>query len=127
MTHKLTEGIKVAVQVAYVDRQSDPAHDRYVFAYHVTIDNQSDRTVQLLDRHWVITEHDGSVREVEGRGVVGEQPVIEPGAGHEYSSGAVLGCPEGSMHGSYGMVDEEGEIFRVAIPRFELNMPRTLH
>jgi ApaG protein len=98
-----------------------------VFAYHITIGNQSECRVQLLDRHWVISEQGGSVREVEGQGVIGEQPVLEPGEEHQYSSGAILGCPDGSMQGSYGMIGEDGETFRVSIPRFELNMPRTLH
>ncbi len=124
---EITKGIEIAVRVAYIAQQSDPARDRYVFAYHITIGNQSERSVQLLDRHWVISEQDGSVREVEGQGVVGEQPVLEPGEEHEYSSGAILGCPDGSMQGSYGMIGEDGESFRVSIPRFELNMPRTLH
>ena len=124
---EITKGIEVAVRVAYIAQQSDPARDRYVFAYHITIDNQSERSVQLLDRHWVITEQDGSVREMEGEGVVGEQPVLEPGEEHEYNSGAILGCPDGSMQGSYGMIGEDGETFRITIPRFELNMPRTLH
>ena len=127
MVSKITQGIKVEVQSRYVAEQSDPALDRYVFAYHITIRNQSEVTVQLVRRHWYIAESNGTVREVRGDGVVGEQPILEPGDSHEYMSGAVLQGPIGSMHGSYEMHTAEGTSFLADIPKFELRMPRTLH
>ena len=122
-----TEGIRVEVISIFLPEQSDVSVDRYVFAYRITIANESELTVQLLRRHWFITEDDGTVREVEGEGVVGEQPIIEPGESHEYTSGAVLELPAGSMVGSYKMVRENGDVFDADIPEFKLAMPRTLH
>lgn len=122
-----TEGIRVEVVSIFLPEQSDISVDRYVFAYRITITNESDVTVQLLRRHWFITEADGVVREVEGEGVVGERPVLEPGESHEYTSGAVLEMPAGSMVGSYKMLREDGSAFDADIPQFELQMPRTLH
>ena len=122
-----TEGIRVEVVSIFLPEQSDISVDRYVFAYRITITNESDVTVQLLRRHWFITEADGVVREVEGEGVVGERPVLEPGESHEYTSGAVLEMPAGSMVGSYKMLREDGSAFDADIPQFEPQMPRTLH
>lgn len=122
-----TEGVRVDVLATYLPEQSDLKLDRYVFAYQITISNESEDSVQLLRRHWFITEAGGSVREVEGEGVVGEQPVIEPGQSHEYTSGAVLEMPEGSMRGSYLMQRTDGSSFDARIPEFKLDMPRTLH
>ncbi len=127
MPTAVTRGVRVDVQSIFVPEQSDPVLDRYVFAYRITITNQSDTTVQLRRRHWYITDDSGSVREVEGEGVVGEQPVLEPGEFHEYTSGAVIEAPTGRMRGTYEMHREDGSVFHVEIPEFELNMPRTLH
>jgi len=123
----VTEGVAVEVESYFVPEQSDPVIDRYVFAYRVRIINESATTVQLMRRHWYITEGNGSVREVEGEGVVGEQPIMAPGESHEYTSGAILQGPVGTMHGAYEMHREDGKIFQAAIPRFSLQMPRTLH
>lgn len=127
MTKETTEGVCVEVESYFVPEQSDAVLDRYVFAYRIRIHNQSGITVQLTRRHWIIAEGDGSTREVEGEGVVGEQPVMAPGESHEYMSGAILQGPVGSMHGTYEMKREDGSTFQAAIPRFTLQMPRTLH
>lgn len=127
MVSKVTLGIKVEVESSYLAEQSDPVLDRYVFAYYITIRNQSEVTVQLMRRHWYIAEGNGTVREVRGDGVVGEQPILEPGEVHEYMSGAVLQGPIGSMRGNYEMHTAEGTSFLADIPEFELRMPRTLH
>lgn len=122
-----TEGVRVEVAAIFLPDQSDISVDRYVFAYRITITNESDMKVQLMRRHWFITEANGSVREVEGEGVVGEQPSIEPGDFHEYTSGAVLELPSGSMRGTYLMHREDGTTFDARIPEFDLTMPRVLH
>lgn len=127
MLKATTEGVSVEVESYFVPEQSDAVIDRYVFAYRVRITNESENTVQLLRRHWFITEGNGSVREVEGEGVVGEQPVMAPGDTHEYTSGAILQGPVGSMHGTYEMRRENGSGFKAVIPKFLLQMPRTLH
>jgi ApaG protein len=127
VSHSLTDGIRVEVESFFVPEQSDPAGDRYVFAYRIRITNESDEVVQLVRRHWVITDGDGSIREVEGEGVVGEQPVLDCGETHEYTSGAVLRGPVGAMEGSYEMHRADGSVFEASIPHFELTMPRTLH
>ncbi len=124
---EVTEAIRVSVETRFIEEQSDPATDRYAFAYHVVISNESQRTVQLLRRHWFITVDGGNPREVEGPGVIGEQPVLEPGERHAYTSGAILEMPSGSMRGYYEMRDTDGESVRVRIPEFTLRMPRTLH
>ncbi len=123
----VTEKIRVEVRPAYLPEQSDPIHDRYAFAYQVTINNESDVAVQLLSRHWHISDGEAGHREVEGPGVVGEQPLIPPGSSHRYTSGAILGSPLGAMHGTYTMVRSDGTSFQAEIPKFELTMPRTLH
>ena len=111
----------------YLADQSDEDDDRFVFAYTVTLTNGSDSTVQLLSRHWVITDSNHQVQEVRGKGVVGEQPVLKPGQSFEYSSGTVLATQVGTMHGSYRMVTEDGTEFDVPIPQFVLSIPRVLH
>jgi ApaG protein len=122
-----TQGVRVEVMSLFLPEQSDISVDRYVFAYRITISNESELTVQLLRRHWFITEANGLVREVEGEGVVGEQPSLDPGDFHEYTSGAVLELPAGSMRGTYKMQREDGTAFEARIPEFQLSMPRTLH
>ncbi|GMW06118.1 MAG: Co2+/Mg2+ efflux protein ApaG [Gammaproteobacteria bacterium] len=119
--------IKVEVETAYLPDQSDPAVPRYVFAYTITIRNNGAVPATLLTRRWVITDANGKVREVEGDGVVGEQPCIEPGQAHRYSSGAVIETPVGVMEGSYGMVTDDGISFPAPIPTFRLAVPGILH
>lgn len=123
----VTEGIRVSVESVYLPEQSAPPQKRFAFAYKITISNESTRTVQLLRRHWVITDANTQVTEVYGDGVVGEQPVLGPGDDHSYQSGAVLETPHGSMRGSYEMRDSEGKLFQVAIPEFALGQPPTIH
>jgi ApaG protein len=119
--------IQVEVETAYLPDQSDPTAPRYVFAYTVTIRNRGAEAATLLTRRWVITDANGKVREVEGQGVVGEQPCIPPGEAHRYSSGAVIETPVGVMQGSYGMIGEDGVSFPAPIPAFRLAVPGILH
>lgn len=119
--------ITIEVQTAYLAEQSDPAVPRYVFAYTITIRNNGQVPATLLTRRWVITDANGKVREVEGEGVVGEQPRIAPGQSHRYSSGAVIETPVGVMEGCYGMVTEDGMAFPAQIPAFRLAVPGILH
>jgi ApaG protein len=117
----------INVETHYLPDQSEPDGSRYVFAYTVTIRNAGGAPARLLNRHWIITDANGKVQEVEGEGVVGEQPHILPGQAHRYSSGAVIDTPVGTMEGSYGMLTDEGLSFRAAIPRFRLAVPGVLH
>lgn len=126
MVSELTDGVRVSVECFYLEDQSAPEESRWAYAYRVTIANESDRTVQLLRRHWLITNELAEVTEVHGEGVVGEQPVIEPGEAHTYTSGAVLKTETGTMEGAYEMIDPGGARFRVSIPRFALGR-RLLH
>jgi ApaG protein len=106
---------------------SEPEEDRFVFAYTITLINRGTISAQLLSRHWIITDSDSQIEEVRGEGVVGEQPVLKPGEGFRYTSGAVIETPVGTMHGTYQMVAEDGKEFDAEIPRFVLSAPRTLH
>ena len=119
--------IDVQVETAYVSEHSEPDEDRFVFAYTITLVNRGSVTAQLISRHWFITDADNRTEEVEGEGVVGEQPVLKPGEGFRYTSGAGIETPVGTMHGSYQMVAEDGRTFDATIPRFILSAPRTLH
>jgi ApaG protein len=123
MYQERTRSIRVSVETFYVDDQSSPAHNRYVFGYRVQIENQGGETVQLLSRHWRITDALGRTVEVRGDGVVGKQPVLRPGEAFEYTSGAPLATSSGLMVGSYLMVTGAGERFEVAIPAFSLDAP----
>lgn len=116
----VTRGIAVRVAVTFLAEQSDPAADRWFWSYHVRIENGSEIAVQLLSRSWRITDGRGAVHEVTGEGVVGEMPLIAPGASFDYVSGCPLDTPTGSMSGSYRMVDADGGAFEVTIPRFQL-------
>jgi ApaG protein len=116
-----TQGIEVSVESFFLDGESDVEQDQYVFAYRVRLKNHSDRTVQLISRHWIITDSNGTVRHVKGEGVVGQQPVMAPGEDHQYTSGSQLESPLGTMHGTYQMRDEMGEMFDVDIPVFTLS------
>jgi ApaG protein len=117
----------VNVETRYLAEQSDPADDRYVFAYTITIRNDGKEPARLMQRHWIITHANGRTQEVRGDGVVGEQPHLKPGQDFRYSSGAVLETPVGSMQGSYQMVTDEGAAFDVPIPAFRLAMPGILN
>lgn len=119
--------IAVFVEARFLDEQSQPRDNRYVFAYTVTIHNRGTIAARLLGRHWIITDGNGAVREVRGEGVVGEQPHMRPGEGYEYTSGAVLETAVGTMHGSYQMLADDGTRFDASIPSFVLSIPRTLH
>ncbi len=119
--------VQVAVQVRYLADQSDDADERHVFAYTITLTNQGEHPVQLLHRHWIITDANSHVQEVRGKGVVGEQPIIKPGQSFEYSSGTVLATQVGTMSGSYQMQVVDGGEFSVPIRQFVLSVPRTLH
>jgi ApaG protein len=119
--------IDISVRVNYLAEQSDEAVDRFVFAYTITLINASESTVQLISRHWIITDCENRVQEVRGKGVVGEQPILKPGQRFEYSSGTVLATQVGTMHGSYHMQAADGHEFDAPIPQFILSVPRTLH
>lgn len=119
--------IRVQVSTAYVAEQSEAAARRYVFSYTITIVNQGSRPAQLVSRHWIVTDADGNEQEVRGEGVVGEQPLLQPGEGFRYTSGAILETPVGSMRGSYQMVDDAGREFDTPIEPFTLAVPGTLH
>jgi ApaG protein len=119
----VTRGIKVAVQPVFLEDQSVPDAHHFVWAYHVRIENGCSSTVQLMTRHWRITDAFGHVHEVKGDGVVGKQPVLLPGDVFEYASGTPLATPYGVMFGTYQMVSEEGEHFDVEIPAFSLDSP----
>jgi ApaG protein len=119
--------IDVAVTTRYVAEQSDPAQNRYVFAYTITIENTGAIAAQLLTRHWIITDASGKAQEVKGEGVVGEQPHLEPGAAFRYTSGAVLETPVGTMHGAYQMLADDGVRFDAPIAAFRLSVPNVLH
>ncbi len=122
----VTRKISVRVRPVYLEDQSDPSDDHYVWAYEVEIENEGEESVQLRDRYWRITDALGRVQEVRGDGVVGEQPVIEPGECFEYTSGAPLPTPSGIMSGTYGMVSASGDSFDVTIPAFSLDSPHDL-
>lgn len=119
--------VDISVQTSYLPDQSDPAGARYVFSYTITIKNAGTVPAQLISRHWIITDGDGDVQEVRGLGVVGHQPLLEPGQEFEYTSGCALATPVGTMKGSYQMTAEDGTQFEAPIPEFLLTMPRVLH
>ena len=117
----------IAVETRFVDDQSAPQDNRFVFAYTITIRNRGNLPARLLTRHWVIVDGNGKVQEVHGDGVVGEQPWLRPGDDFQYTSGAVLETSVGTMHGSYQMLADDGHRFDAPIPQFTLSIPRTLH
>ena len=119
--------ITVAVKSAYLAEQSDPARNHYVFAYTITITNTGTVAAQLVSRHWIITDAEQKIQEVKGLGVVGKQPLLQPGESFEYTSGTSLPSAVGTMRGSYQMVAEDGKTFDAEIPVFTLSMPRVLH
>jgi len=127
MNSKSPYTIDVEVASRFVPDQSQPADNRYVFAYTITLRNVGKTGAQLLTRHWVITDANGKVEEVRGDGVVGEQPWMRPGESFEYTSGAVLETALGTMAGTYRMVADDGTHFDAPVPAFVLSIPRTLH
>ena len=118
-----TAAIKVIVEPFYLEEQSEPEANHFVWAYHVRIENTGKKTVRLMTRHWRITDSLGNTQEVQGDGVVGEQPVLTPGESFEYTSGTPLGTPSGIMVGTYQMETESGDRFDVDIPAFSLDSP----
>jgi ApaG protein len=124
---ELADSIHVEAHVVYMPHQSDPAERRFAFAYTISILNRGTEPARLLTRHWLITDAEGHVQEVHGDGVVGEQPEIQPGQSHHYSSGAVIETPVGTMEGRYGMVAANGRSFNAAIPVFSLAVPGVLN
>ena len=123
MYQERTRSIEISVEPFYLDEHSAPEESRFVFGYRIRITNGGTETVQLLNRHWQITDAEGRTVEVHGPGVVGQQPVLAPGEQFEYASGAPLPTPSGIMVGSYEMVSSGGERFRVKIPPFSLDAP----
>lgn len=119
--------IVVEAESQYIADQSKPEDNHFVFAYTVTVRNEGRVAAQLLSRHWVIKDSNGKVREVEGEGVVGEQPHVKPGEGFQYTSGAVLETGVGTMRGRYQMRADDGTAFEAEIPEFTLSIPRTIH
>ena len=123
----LTRGIRVHVASEYSADRSQPCKNQWFFLYTVTITNEGMDTIQLLTRHWVITDGKGHIEEVRGPGVVGKQPTLRPGQSFEYTSGCELGTPFGVMEGSYQMISDVGERFDVRIAPFTLSEPYTVH
>lgn len=123
MYKSVTRDIEVVVEPFYLEEQSEPEESRYVWGYHIGITNRSDERVQLIARYWHITDENGTVDEVSGRGVVGEEPFISPGNTYQYSSGCPLDAPSGIMVGSYKLKSDNGDIFDVKIPAFSLDLP----
>lgn len=119
--------LTVTVHTQYLEDQSDPDNARFVFAYSVTMKNTGTVAAQVISRHWVITDANDHVEQVRGLGVVGYQPLLQPGEQFEYTSGTSLVTPQGTMHGEYFCVAEDGEQFEAKIPEFVLSLPRTLH
>jgi ApaG protein len=118
-----TRGITVRVAVSYLPEQSEPGKNRWFWAYHIRLENGGRHAVQLVSREWIISDGRGTSHEVRGEGVVGEQPVIEPGGSFDYVSGCPLTTPTGAMEGHYVMVSADGSAFEVLIPRFPLTAP----
>ena len=121
-----TQGVSVTVSSRYIPEQSSPADRRYVFSYTVRIENAGKRATQLRSRHWVITDGTGRIEEVRGPGVIGKQPLLEPGEAFEYTSGCVLKTAHGTMHGTYQMTSDEGG-FDATIAPFAFALPHTLN
>jgi len=127
MTSSNRYEITVVPKATYVEDQSDPSKDQYVFAYTITISNTGSVPAKLVSRHWIINDANGKVLEVKGLGVVGQQPLLKPGESFEYTSGTHLETAVGTMHGTYQMVAEDGQQFDAPIPSFTLSVPRILH
>lgn len=124
---QLGNNVDINVETSYQAKQSDPESKRFVFSYRITITNHNETPVQLLNRHWLITDGNQHIQEVNGEGVVGEQPVIKPQDSYTYTSGAVLATSVGSMQGHYEMSTEDGEMFKAPIDAFTLAQPNAIH
>jgi ApaG protein len=122
-----TDGIRVQVKTMFLPDRSAPREDQYLFAYTIRISNVGEETAQLLSRYWIITDADGEVKEIRGPGVVGDQPVLEPGMSYEYTSYCPLKTKVGTMQGSYTMVRPGGELFEAQIAPFTLAVPNAIH
>jgi len=118
-----TRGVTIRVSVSYLPEQSEPQRGRWFWAYHVRIENEGNQAVQLMTRHWIITDGRGARHSVEGEGVVGEQPLVAPGESYDYVSGCPLATSTGSMQGHYCLIGEDGAAFDAAIPKFTLLAP----
>lgn len=127
MSESVAADIKIDVDTRYLKEQSAPDDGQYAFAYTITIRNEGEQSVRLLNRHWIITDADGEVQEVRGAGVVGEQPLIKPGEHYRYTSGTLIPTPVGTMEGSYEMITEDGRPFIAPIKVFTLVCPGALH
>jgi ApaG protein len=126
-SESVTRNIRVRVESHYDPERSDTDREHWFFIYTIRIANEGSETAQLISRHWIITDADGKVEEVRGPGVIGEQPVLEPGQSFEYSSGCPLGTSFGTMHGTYQMVTRNGEHFDVTIAPFALSLPYAIN
>ena len=120
-----TDGVTVRVVTNFLEDQSVPAQARWFWSYHIRLENHRDDPVQLLSRHWKITDGRGNISHVDGDGVIGEQPLLQPGASHDYVSGCPLPTPSGMMEGHYRFIHADGSTFLVEIPRFRLVAPAT--
>ncbi len=127
MAREKQHEISISSQMQYLPEQSDESAGRYVFSYTITIRNAGLLPAQLISRHWIITDAQGLVQEVRGLGVVGAQPLLQPGESFEYTSGASIATPVGTMKGAYQMLAEDGTRFEAPIPEFTLSVPRVLH
>jgi ApaG protein len=123
MESRITKNVEVQAESFFLEEHSNPEDNYFVFAYKIRIKNHGSQTLQLLSRHWIITDSNGKVEEVQGEGVIGEQPVLEEGEEFEYTSGSHLKTKIGTMHGNYQMVNEQGENLDVEIPCFTLSIP----
>ena len=122
-----THRIEVKATASYIERQSQPESGHYFFIYQINITNCGNVAARVLERHWIIQDSDGVIQEIRGEGVVGEKPRLGPGETYRYNSSAMIATPVGTMHGEYGMEDDEGIRFEAEIPQFTLSIPRVLH
>lgn len=127
MSEALTNGVRIRVVPEYLESESSPRQNFWMHIYHVTISNEGNDVVQLVSRHWIITNGKGEVEQVRGPGVIGKQPILKPGQSFQYTSGCPLNTSMGTMHGSYQMVTEEGSCFDAVISPFTLAEPGTLN
>ncbi|MCL1037318.1 Co2+/Mg2+ efflux protein ApaG [Shewanella corallii] len=123
----LEASIRIEVETEYIEQQSDPEQDKFLFSYTITIFNEGAAPAKLESRHWIITDANGRTSEVQGSGVVGETPTIDPNTSYQYTSGTVLETPLGVMEGSYDMLSSDGQVFKANIPAFRLAVPGLLH
>lgn len=126
MYNRTTHNIKITVLPQYLEEHSAPEDQHYVWAYTIQLENLGDETVKLLNRHWKITDGNGQLQEVRGAGVIGKQPILNPGEKFEYTSGAALKTPSGIMVGTYQMTSDKGDLFDIDIPAFSLDCPHEL-